>query len=376
MRKQLVAFAIIGIFFLTVFSGCTEQQKTNTDTDNDGEIGLKETFSMDSTEGHFSLLGDSVEINVNSGSVSEPVNVTVEVIQNPVDDPSLYLFSCYEFGPDGLTFNRPIDVIIHYNIDDIPAGVEESSIQVYVLNGQTWEPMKDSFANVAMHYAVAKVSHFSKMAGGGPAPASEGTDDGGNDDESDDDANSSQYWFKANLNFYNHKTPRSTDWDDDDTYSYGVSAYWDPVPYVQYYQIKFDFQNNPPTTAYAWGCDYRKQGKPWCSLKTPYNKLQGYIYHLAGDPTLEGYLTLYNISTATMSKVNEETGELEHTTYGRMFPEGKHGFAFFGVYDTVDDEEGLTDYEIGVLGSQMEGFVQSYVANWAIWVRGVTESGS
>jgi hypothetical protein len=376
MVKLPMSLAAAVLIIVLVFSGCTEQQGKNSNTNNSGTNGGITGFSVDSNGGEFTVLNDNVEVNVPSGAVSEQVNITVASIANPVPDSSLTMLSCYEFGPDGLSFSLPIDVILHYSLSDIPSGVEESSLKVYVLSGDSWEPIEGSFANQMLHYAVAKVSHFSKMACCGPAPSQDNSDDDSSSDSNDDGNSSAQYWFKADLYFYDYKTPRLVDGDDDDQYSVGVSAYWKPVSYVQYYQIKFDYRNNPPANAYAWGCDWSEQNNPECGLKSLYNKQEGYIYHIGGDPNLDGYLTLYDASeVATASYYNRENGEMEYHEYGRLRPAGSHGFGFIGVYDTVEDSEGLSDVGKQVLVGDMQTFVHDYVDGWEIWVRAVTERG-
>jgi hypothetical protein len=374
MKKEMTSLGLIILCIGVVFSGCTTENNS-TNTNNQGTIGLSESFSADTSAGQYSILDDTVEVNVYSGSVSEPVNITVESITNPVQDSSLVLLSCYEFRPDGLTFARPIDVILHYNLNDIPSGVAESALKVYVLNGSSWEPIKGSFANEMMHYAVAKVSHFSKMACGGPAPShSNPNDDSGSGSENDTENTSAQYWFKADLYFYQFHDLRLNDWDDDTMYTVGVSAYWDPVSYVQYYQIKFVFNGNPPA-GYSFGCDFREQNKNYCPKNILFK--EGYIYHLGNDPNLEGFIGYYDTGeVATAGKVvDQETGEMEHYVYGRLRPEGAHGFNLFGVYDTVEDAEQFSDLQIVTLNGEMETFVNDYVAGWEVWVRGVTERG-
>jgi len=359
MKKNLVTVAIILMFTLTLFSGCTRQQGTTTDNNNKLSFGTIDTFSVDSTGGRFSVLQDTIEVNMDEGSVSSQVDITVEFVQNPVDDSSLYVASCYEFGPNGLTFEKLIEVIIYYDNADLPAGLLESDLKMYVYNESFWEPIEGSYANQNMHSVVAQVSHFSKMACCGPAPNN----------------TSAQYWFKADLNFYSYKDLRLTDSDHDDHYVVGVSAYWDPVPYVQYYQFKFEFHGNPPQD-YAWSCDHRDQGKDGC-LPSHTSLYEGYIYQLGGDPHNEGFMGSYDgPNVATIGKKNKTTGEIEVIVYGQLYPNEKHGFGFKAFEDTVDDYEELSDIAIGVLVSEMQTFLEEYVGGWEVWVRGVTERGA
>ena len=282
------------------------------------------------------------------------------------------MFSCYDFGPDDATFQRPIDVIIRYNVDDLPDGVEESDIKVYVLNGNTLEPIEDSFANKAMHWTVVSVSHFSKMGGGAPAPSGGSSSGDGDNGSADDKNNSAQYWFKANINYYSYHSPRLSETNDHTIYYVGAAAYWDPVSYVQYYEIKFVFNGNLPED-YAWSCSYRGQEK-CSSIKSYYPINEGYIYNMGGDPELKGFLSTIKTGEAIAKYIDPDTGEVTEQLYGRSFPEGKHGYNFMGINDRVYDYEELSAIEIGSLVSDMETFIQQYINNWEVWVRGVTET--
>jgi hypothetical protein len=375
MNKNIIVAAIILLTFaFSTFSGCSERQNTTDNDKHEVSTGSIETISVGTAGGQFSFSKGNVEVNLSSGSVSTQTSITVKPVQNPVQDPSLNLLSCYEFGPDGQVFNRPVDIIIHYNQNTLPQGLQESDLKIYELNGNTWKPIKDSFANLTMHYAVAKVSHFCKMGCAGVAapPGEETNKDSTSEDQGED--GSAQYWFKADLNFYNTKTLRLADRDDDDMYGVGVCAYWKPVSYVQYYEVKFIFNGNTPEN-YAWHCDYRDQGKDICD-KNPSPYKEGYIFRLGGDPNLQGFIGLYDTKgVATASKYDPETGKTEYFEYGRLRPEGTHGFNIVGFYDTVEDIEKLSDLEKGSLVSRMQTFLLEYVNGWEVWVRGVTERG-
>jgi hypothetical protein len=202
------------------------------------------------------------------------------------------------------------------------------------------------------------------------------SDDDDDDEKTGDDENTSAvYWFKANLNFYDFKDLRLTDTDHDDRYTVGVSAYWDPVPYVQYYQIRFEFHGNTPED-YASSCDFRDQGTSGCDPH--YVSIsENYIYQLGGDPENEGYMRPFDgPNVAMIHKKNHSTGEMDDIVIGQLYPDGKHGFGFWVVGDTIDDWEDLSDTAIESIVNEMQTFVKDYVDGWEIWVRGVTETES
>lgn len=185
---------------------------------------------------------------------------------------------------------------------------------------------------------------------------------------------SAQYWFKADLYTYGYKSPRLNDWADSDTYYCGVSAYWDPVPYVQYYQIKFEYHGNEPAE-YGWGCDFRNQGHEYCNNR-PLNREEGIIYHYGGDPEKDNFVGGLVTGECTAGKLNDATGEVETFVYARTFPEQKHGWPFIAVHDEMMDYEELSGTDIAVLQGEMETFIEDYIDGWEIWIRGVTETQS
>ncbi len=378
MSKKIVLLICITIVMMLFFAGCNEQTGTisdkNNNNDKDVDFGVVESFNLDFNGGSFSLFDEDVQFNFDYNSVFKEVEITVEKISDPVKEDSIDMFEIYEFGPDGMVFDRPVELIISYDLDDISEGVNEQDLRIFVLNGDKWEEIEGSFTNIFMHWAVAEVSHFSKMGCGAYTPSNNDMDGDNDDDSSDEDDGSAQYWFKADFYYYDYVNPRYVDWLDQSDYNIGVSAYWDPVPYVHYYQLKFVYNGNNPTP-YAWSCDYRKQSKNYCN-EFDYPFKENYIYQLGGDANTEGFVSVLKDGDATMSYVDEDTGENKEVVVARLWPEGKHGYNFLGVHDTVRDDEEFSDIQIGSLVGNMQTFVKAYTNNWEIWVRGVTQTQS
>jgi len=117
MDKNYYVIGVIAIIALIVIVSLSSGLLQNNSNQNHGQIdiGSNEIFSIGINGGRHSALDDAVEIDVQSGAVSEQVNITVELIINPVKDNTLHMFSCFEFGPDGFIFEEPIDLIINMN---------------------------------------------------------------------------------------------------------------------------------------------------------------------------------------------------------------------------------------------------------------------
>lgn len=385
--KKSMIFITIFLVILMFFTGCNDQQSNPINNNNNlsnsylhYDIGLKDSFTVNISGGEFELFDDAIKINVLPRAINETVEITVESISNPVDDPNLIMFSCFEFGPDGTTFNFPIDLIINYDQHNLPPSVEETDIQIYVLSGDTWEVIEDSFANDVMNWAVASVSHFSMMGCAAAAPSSdEASDDDHGDDESNDENNSAQIWFQPTMEvgYYNYRGPGcGPKFEGKSSFTNHITyalIYWDPVPYVHYYELKFEFNGNLPKET-APSCDFRDWGKYWCTTETPYFPKEGYIYHLGGNANIDGYAGTFDNDGVGKCAYVDDDGEMKDVIYYRFWPEGKHGFLFFSLRDQVLDSEKLADFEVTNLVNDMNAFTEAYVYGWDIWLRGVTET--
>jgi hypothetical protein len=378
--KKIIIIITIFLVILMFFTGCNDRQSNDIISNSylNYEIGLKNSFRVNASGGEFELFDDAIKINVLPRAINETVEITIESISNPVDDPSIIMFSCFEFGPNDTNFKFPIDLIISYDPHNLPPGVKETDIQIYVLNGDNWEVIEDSFANDIMNWAVAKISHFSMMGCAAVAPSNdEITDNDETDDDSNDENNSAQIWFQPTMEvgYNNFRGPgcgpnAKYSFTDHRTFA---TIYWDPVPYVQYYELKFEFNGNPPKET-APSCNFRDWGKYWCTTETPDHPKEGYIYHLGGSANFDGYIGTFDNSGVGKCAYLGDDGEMKEVIYYRFWPEGKHGFLFFSLKDQVRDAEKLADYEVTNLVNDMNAFTEAYVYGWDIWLRGVTET--
>jgi len=188
---------------------------------------------------------------------------------------------------------------------------------------------------------------------------------------SDGENNSAQYWFKADIHHYSHNRPKSELFGTT-IYEVGASAYWKPVSYVQYYEIKVVFNGNLPED-FSWSGDYRDKDTS-SGLKSPYFLNEGYIYHIDGNPDIKGFLGVMSSGDCTTKKIDPDTGETNEWVYARLWPKNYDGFDIFSVHTTIDEDEDLSSIQIGSIIGEMETYVQEYVNNWEIWIRGVTET--
>ncbi len=68
----------------------------------------------------------------------------------------------YSIGPTGTTFNEPVQLILHYNEEDLN-GVAESAIIIYTDSGSGWMALPTTVDQNA-NTATAEITHLSDFA--------------------------------------------------------------------------------------------------------------------------------------------------------------------------------------------------------------------
>ena len=381
-NKKVLLFIILVVCAL-FFSGCLEKNtlETNADYSNSNflqyTIGLHESVRINQSGGEFSLINNSISLDIPQGAVDQEITLSIESIEDPLKNGDLIMISCFECGPNGTTFLAPIELIISYIPDELPRGFDENDLKLYLFNDTNWVPIENSFVNSERDWVVSEINHFSKMGCAFSTPSSDSSTDIKDGEEEALENGSALIWFKPNVDVIqsNHRRPGCGPYyeGEDDMTEYEVFAviWWDPVSYVHYYEMKFEFNGNPPKP-YCPSCEYRDWGKSWCELAEPWFPKEGFIYNLGGDPE-DGYAGSFDDSGKIGCEYLDGNGTSEEI-WGRMWPEGKHGYLFFAIHDTVLDLEELSTYEKSTLQSEMLGFVQSYIDKWDIWIRAVTET--
>jgi len=100
-------------------------------------------------------------IDIPAGALAEDTEVTLEVIL-PTGQPDADKLASliYDFGPDGTTFETPVELTIDLN-DDVPEGMEAKMAWLDE-DAEKWMPLADS--TVEGNSVVATTTHFTKFA--------------------------------------------------------------------------------------------------------------------------------------------------------------------------------------------------------------------
>jgi hypothetical protein len=104
---------------------------------------------------------EGAEIDIPGGALSEDTEVTVEVIL-PTGQPDADKLASliYDFGPDGTTFEMPVELTIEFT-KSVPEGMEAQMAWLDE-DAEKWMPLADS--RVVGETIVATTTHFTKFA--------------------------------------------------------------------------------------------------------------------------------------------------------------------------------------------------------------------
>jgi hypothetical protein len=218
-------------------------------------------FTVDQSGGTLNYF-DKFVLTVNAGTFNEKTTISITESTNSSQNSDIMMLSEFEFGPSGLIFDPPAELVIHYAQQDLPTTVSESSLGIYVLQAEKWTLLSGSKVNSGENTVTATITHFSKMGAGAPSPSGSSNPQPSPNEEEEVEDGIALAWFKADITF---KTGSTRDANPNhasqyDNTEYGVAAHvsWVPATYVMYYQVKFDFNGNPPED-YPWSYDYTER---------------------------------------------------------------------------------------------------------------------
>jgi parallel beta-helix repeat protein len=115
------------------------------------------------------LTGDGATLTIPEGTIiikdaqGNPLSTSIIMLSTATTAGRVGAILTFEFGPSGITFEPPIDLVIAYDPADLPEGVSESELVIRMWDGTTWIDLETSI-DTAAHTATAKVSHFTVFA--------------------------------------------------------------------------------------------------------------------------------------------------------------------------------------------------------------------
>lgn len=144
-------------------AGCKDSGSTN-----NGNGGPIDTGGGGNTVGPsggiLKFLDGAVKMEFPAGAVAADTAISVETFSKTAPSfPATLPASRFNFGPEGLTFAKPVKVTVQYDSQDLPAGVPPSWLQLAKLTGPSWQPVT-SQVDASAHTVSGEVTGFSSWA--------------------------------------------------------------------------------------------------------------------------------------------------------------------------------------------------------------------
>ena len=105
----LFVSSFLPIIITVLLTACGAGGGGNTDP---GTTNNNESKSIGPNGGTVTSSDGKAKIVIPSGALSQDTGITVAVVSN---QPSGNIGTAYEFGPDGIAFNKPVNIFISYD---------------------------------------------------------------------------------------------------------------------------------------------------------------------------------------------------------------------------------------------------------------------
>ena len=119
---------------------------------------------ISSTGGTLNVESGAVQIAVPPDALAASTSLSVAASSAFANDPRVVKGTPFEFGPTGTIFAKPVLLKIEYVPANLPAGTEESALQLYLHTNSGWEVVPGSTTDGTAKVVTGQVSHFSAYA--------------------------------------------------------------------------------------------------------------------------------------------------------------------------------------------------------------------
>lgn len=110
------------------------------------------------------LAPGEARLSVPPGALDHAVTITVEAVTDALADPVVVPGTAKDFGPDGLRFARPAELVIAYDRRLLPAGVDEASLRLHKAYSDGWREVPGSTVDVVQQVVRGPIGGFSTYA--------------------------------------------------------------------------------------------------------------------------------------------------------------------------------------------------------------------
>jgi hypothetical protein len=183
--SRIVAPALAATLLLV--SGCMDDSGTNPVPGSDSAIGpdpSRQTFTVDPAGGEVQYRSAEHDITLTltfpAGALAEATEITIQHARDYPDAAGLMIGAIFEFGPQGLTFDLPVELDVSYSAGMVGASTEEN-LRIHKVLGLNWLPLLGA-VDTANHAVSATLDGFSVYGVKTiPPPGGGGDDPGGGD---------------------------------------------------------------------------------------------------------------------------------------------------------------------------------------------------
>lgn len=122
-----------------LIAGCND----NDSTDNSPTTGgVLPGNTVGPNGGVLEFMNGAVRMEFPAGAVAADTTITVTSSTAVAPSfPATLPAHRYDFGPNGITFSKPVRVTVQYDAGTIPAGVKPTWLQLAKLSGESWQPV-------------------------------------------------------------------------------------------------------------------------------------------------------------------------------------------------------------------------------------------
>lgn len=149
------------VLAVAALAACGDDGSTGPGDGNDDEGTVVGTVT---DEGGTVTAPGGVTLDVPAGAVDGSTEITVDPATDVPSSARLVEGTAFEFGPDGLDFDEPVDLTLEYDEADLPAGYTESSLGLYKATSSSWQEVAWVDIDTVANLVTAQISSFSAYA--------------------------------------------------------------------------------------------------------------------------------------------------------------------------------------------------------------------
>ncbi|RMD91649.1 MAG: hypothetical protein D6814_17965, partial [Calditrichaeota bacterium] len=107
-----------------------------------------------------------VTLDIPAGALTNATEITIRSAEDTLGNPWLFKGTVIELLPDGLEFNTPATLTLHYDSLAVPPGTQAKEFAIFTLDTLGWQPLEEEAVVTEPGRISATIAHFSRKAAG------------------------------------------------------------------------------------------------------------------------------------------------------------------------------------------------------------------